>query len=110
MPLFLGGLAATAAALRSIATKIAGHELEPRDLAQVWPRVLLGAFLGAMIGLFISPGPSNGLFGLAADTETSTLALTPAAFAFLAGFATGRIFHWLDNLIERIFAFANPKP
>jgi hypothetical protein len=111
LPLFLGSLAATAAALRGIATKIAGHELEPRDLAQVWPRVLLGAFLGAMIGLFLGPGPSNGLFALAASAEnTSTVALPPAAFAFLAGFATGRIFHWLDNLIERAFAFANPKP
>lgn len=111
LPLLLGGLAATAAAIRSIATKLAAHELEPRDLAQVRPRVLLGAFLGAMIGLFISPGPSNGLFALPASPETtSPLALSPAAFAFLAGFATNRIFHWLDNLIERAFAFANPKP
>jgi hypothetical protein len=61
--------------------------------------------------LFIRPGPSNGLFALVAGEDTtSTLALSPAAFAFLAGFATGRIFHWLDNLVERIFAFANPKP
>jgi hypothetical protein len=113
LPLFLGSLAATAAALRSIATKIAGHELEPRDLAQIWPRVLLGAFLGAMIGLFTGPGPSNGFFALVAGAETagtSSVALPPAAFAFLAGFATGRIFQWLDNLVERIFAFANPKP
>jgi hypothetical protein len=111
LPLFLGALAASAAALRSIATKIAGHELEPRDLAQVWPRVLLGAFLGSMIGLFIAPGQSNDLFALvAADDATNKVALSPAAYAFLAGFATGRIFHWLDNLIERIFAFANPKP
>jgi len=85
--------------------------LEPRDLAQVWPRVLLGAFLGSMIGLFISPGPSNGFFTVAADSEpTSTVALSPAAFAFLAGFATGRIFHWLDSLVEKIFAVAIPKP
>ncbi len=111
LPLLLGGLAATAAALRTIATKIARQELEPRDLVQVWPRVLLGAFLGSMIGLFTGPGPSNGLFTLAAGAETtSSLALPPAAFAFLAGFATGRIFQWLDNLIERVFAFANPKP
>jgi hypothetical protein len=111
LPLVLGGLAATAAALRTIATKIARQELEPRDLAQVWPRVLLGAFLGSMIGLFTGPGPSNGLFALAAGTDTTnSVALSPAAFAFLAGFATGRIFHWLDNLIERVFAFANPKP
>ena len=111
LPLLLGGLAATAAALRNTATKIARQELEPRDLAQVWPRVLLGAFLGSMIGLFISPGPSNGFFTVAADSEpTSTVALSPAAFAFLAGFATGRIFHWLDSLVEKIFAVAIPKP
>lgn len=121
LPLFLGGLAATAAALRSLSRKVTGNELEPRDLEQVWPRVLLGAFLGAVIGLFISPATSNGLFSLvggpplsgtstaAADTS-DTVALSPAVFAFLAGFATGRIFQWLDNLVERIFAFANPRP
>jgi hypothetical protein len=121
LPLVLGALAATAAALRSLNRKVAGNELEPRDLMQVWPRVLLGAFLGAVIGLFISPGASNGLFSLvggpplsgtptaAADTS-DTVAVSPAAFAFLAGFATGRIFQWLDNLVERIFAFANPQP
>jgi hypothetical protein len=120
LPLFLGALAAAAAALRSINRKTAGNELEPRDLVQVWPRVLLGAFLGAVIGLLISPGASNGLFtaiqtstnsGVAAagaDT-TNTVALSPAAYAFLAGFATGRMFDWLDNMLERMFAFASPK-
>jgi hypothetical protein len=120
LPLFLGALAATASALRSISRKTAGKELEPRDLLQVRSRVLLGAFLGAVIGLLISPGASNGLFALAqssalgaatAGSETSnTVALSPAAYSFVAGFATGRIFQWFDNLIEKIFAFANPKP
>jgi hypothetical protein len=121
LPLVLGALAATAAALRSLSRKVASNELEPRDVETVWPRVLLGAFLGAVIGLFISPAASNGLFSLVggpplsgaptAATDTSdTVAVSPAVFAFLAGFATGRIFQWLDNLVERIFAFANPRP
>ena len=120
LPLVLGGLAASAAALRTINRKTAGNELEPRDLMQVWPRVLLGAFLGAVIGLLISPGASNGLFTAIQASTTSdvsipngdtgnTVALSPAAYAFFAGFATGRVFDWLDSLLERVFAFASPK-
>jgi hypothetical protein len=115
LPLFLGALAATAAALRGISRKTAGNELEPRDLLQVRSRILLGAFLGAVIGLLISPGASNGLFALAQvstgnDQTGDTVALSPAALAFFAGFATGRIFTWLDNLLEKIFSLGNPKP
>jgi hypothetical protein len=120
LPLFLGALAATAAALRNISRKTAANELEPRDLLQVWSRVLLGAFLGAVIGLLISPGASNGLFALVqtttsgvpgtASADTSdTVALSPAIYAFFAGFATGRIFNLLDNLLEKIFAFGTRK-
>jgi hypothetical protein len=111
LPMVLGALAAVAAALRAITRKVAGNELEPRDLIQVPSRVLLGAFLGAVIGLLISPGASNGLFSLLGTPETTdTVALSPAAFGFLAGFATSRIFQWLDNLIERIFVSVTPKP
>jgi hypothetical protein len=118
LPLFLGALAATAAAWRAIARKIEGNELEPRDLMQIWQRVLLGAFLGGVIGLLIAPGASNGLFALvgsqgatvSSETTSDTVALSPAIYAFLAGFATGRIFQWLDHLVERIFANSNPKP
>ncbi len=118
LPLFLGALAATAAAWRTIVRKISGNELEPRDLLQVRERILLGAFLGAVIGLFISPGASNGLFtplgsvtaAGSPGATSDTVALSPAAYAFLAGFATGRIFQWLDNLTERIFAFATRPP
>ena len=88
--------------------------MEPRDLLQVPERILLGAFLGSVIGLLISPGASNGLFTLAGSATTDgavqgtsdSVALSPAAYAFLAGFATGRIFQWLDNLVEKIFAVA----
>lgn len=115
LPLVLGALAATAAALRGISRKTAANELEPRDLLQVRTRILLGAFLGAVIGLLISPGASTGLFALAqlptaTDQTGDTVALTPAALAFFAGFATGRIFTWLDNLLEKIFSLGTPKP
>ena len=90
LPVLLGSLAATAAALRTIATKIARQELEPRDLAQVWPRVLLGAFLGSMIGFFLGQGPSNGHFALAADADpTSTVALSPCCFCRPCRFRNG---------------------
>lgn len=118
LPLLLGALAATAAAVRMIAKKVQGNELAPWDLRFVLPRVALGAFLGAVIGLLIAPAESNGLFALvgasAASSGTAnandTVALSPAAYAFLAGFATNRIFQWLDNLVDRVFHFANPKP
>jgi hypothetical protein len=112
LPLFLGALAATAAAWRSIVRKIAGNELEPRDLLLIWERVLLGAFLGSVIGLLVSPGASNGLFAVigAAPNETNdTVALSPAVFGFLAGFATNRVFQWLDRVVEKIFAIADPN-
>jgi ABC-type Fe3+-siderophore transport system permease subunit len=118
LPLLLGALAATAAAVRMIAKKVQGNELAPWDLRLVLPRVALGAFLGAVIGLLIAPAESNGLFALVganaanngAANANDTVALSPAAYAFLAGFATNRIFQWLDNLVDRIFHFANPKP
>jgi hypothetical protein len=115
LPLLLGALAATAAALREIAGKTAENELEPRYLSQAWFRILLGAFLGAVIGLLVSRGASNGLFALAKmssgiDQTGDTVALSPAVYAFFAGFATGRIFNWLDNLLEKILPLGNPKP
>jgi hypothetical protein len=112
LPLFLGALAATAAAWRAIVRKIAGNELEPRDLLLIWERVFLGAFLGAVIGLLVSPGASNGLFavmGVSPNETNDTVALSPAVFGFLAGFATNRIFQWLDRVVEKIFAIADPN-
>ena len=108
LPLVLGALAATAAALREITKKTAGHELEPRDLPLARLRILLGAFLGAVIGLLVSPGASTGLFELAEmstgiQQTGDTVALSPAVYGFFAGFATGRIFNWLDDLLEKIF-------
>lgn len=112
LPPLVGALAAIAAALRMIGRKTAAHELEPRDLMFIPERVLLGAFLGASIGLLTAPGASNGLFtligGLPEETS-NTVALSPPAFAFLMGFATSRVFAWLDSLAERIFPVANAK-
>jgi hypothetical protein len=124
LPLLLGALAATAAAIRTIGRKIRGNELAPRDLLLIWPRVALGAFLGVVIGLLIAPGASNGLFTLVsaaksggsnvaaagAAATSDAVALSPAAYAFLAGFATDRIFRWLDNLIDRIFYLPSLRP
>jgi len=113
LPLFLGALAATAAALRNLSRKAAANELEPRDLMQVRSRILLGAFLGAVIGLIAAPGVSNGLFELSGGSATltnATVALPPAVYAFFAGFTTGRIFTWFDDLAEKIFSFVRLKP
>jgi len=78
-------------------------------------RLTLGAFLGAVIGLFISPSGTEGLYaltglGAAADTGTASggIALSAPTFSFLAGFATERIFSWLERLIGHIFSFGNP--
>jgi hypothetical protein len=119
LPLLLGALAATAAAWLTIARKIAGHELQPCDLTQLRQRVLLGAFLGGVIGLLVAPGASNGLFAwvgpqaaptvLGEANTSDTVALSPAIYGFLAGFATDRFFQLLDQLVERLFAFSNPK-
>lgn len=115
LPVLLGALAATAAGLRSISCKVEGNTLLPRDLKFVWVRLTLGAFLGAVIGLFISPSGTEGLYaltglGAAADTGTASggIALSAPTFSFLAGFATERIFSWLERLIGHIFSFGNP--
>jgi hypothetical protein len=97
-----------------IGRRIHCNELTPRDLELAWPRIYLGVMMAAVIGLLTSPGASNGLFagalgggttasGAGGDTNDA-VALTPPAYAFLAGFATDRIFRWLDELISRIFA------
>jgi hypothetical protein len=116
LPVLLGALAATAAGLRSIGRKVEGNTLLPRDLKFVWVRLTLGAFLGAVIGLFISPSGTEGLYalvGLGAAAATGTagggIALSAPTFSFLAGFATERIFSWLEQLIGHIFSFGDPS-
>jgi hypothetical protein len=115
LPVLLGALAATAAALRTIGRKVEANELSPRDLKLVWMRLTLGAFLGAVIGLLITPSGSSGLLTLAGAAAPgsggadASIPLSPAAYSFLAGFATERIFSWLEKLIDHIFSFGDPK-
>jgi hypothetical protein len=113
LPPLLGALAAIAGEVRMIGRRIHCNQLTPRDLELAWPRIYLGVMMAAVIGLLTSPGASNGLFGalgggaaasLAGADTSDTVALSPPAYAFLAGFATDRIFRWLDDLINRIFS------
>jgi len=112
LPALLGALASAARSIRGIAGKVEANELVPRDLKLVIPRLFLGAFLGVVIGLFVTPsgmlvpGPSQAAgagAGMDASGTSAAIALSPAALAILAGLATDQIFAWLDNLISRIF-------
>jgi hypothetical protein len=51
--------------------------------------------------------------GLGAAAATGTagggIALSAPTFSFLAGFATERIFSWLEQLIGHIFSFGDPS-
>jgi hypothetical protein len=104
LPASLAGLASLVAGLRWLNAKIENNELSPRNLQMFWPRIFLGISLGVAIGMLSSPigdGKSVTLPGLTSEG----VVLSAPLLAFLAGFATNRIFSWLDDLVSHIFSF-----
>jgi hypothetical protein len=108
LPASLAGLASLVAGLRWLNAQIENNELSPRNLQMFWPRIFLGVSLGVAIGMLSSPtndGKGVTLPGLSSEGVVVSAPL----LAFLAGFATNRIFSWLDDLVSHIFSFGR-KP
>ena len=100
LPVMYGILGASAAVVRSLSRKMRDSLLAPRDLLLSLQQLMLGALMGACIGLFVaqpSAGAQNnpGLIG--------AVALSSSALSFVAGFGVDNVFAAIEGLIRRIF-------
>jgi hypothetical protein len=100
LPTMFALLGTLIGAFRSILAKIRDSELGPRDFVSMKLGIPMGLVAGIAVGLFFSPSsvPVEGAGGLAGD-----LTLTPSGLGFLAGYACQTFFHFLDELLKRIF-------
>jgi hypothetical protein len=90
LPLLAGVLGAFAYVLRHASSQIDEYRYTKASSAKYPPRLLLGALLGAIVGLFYTPD---------GDLQKS-LGISLSAFAFLAGYSVELVFSFLDNLVE----------
>jgi hypothetical protein len=107
LPLCYGFLGAGAAVVRNIWGKMRESLLSPRDLPLSLGQLALGAVIGACIGLFVAPTGvgSQGVGGL-----TGSVALTPSALSFIAGFSVEGVFVALESLVKRVFNLPDQRP
>jgi hypothetical protein len=100
LPMMFALLGTLIGAFRSILAKIRDSELAPRDFVSMKLGIPMGLVAGIAVGLFFSPSsvPVQGAGGLAGD-----LTLTASGLGFLAGYACQTFFHFLDDLLKRIF-------
>jgi hypothetical protein len=106
LPLFYGVLGAGTAVVRNISSKMSDSLLKPRDITLSLWQLVLGAVIGASIGLFIPSGVgSQSTVGIA-----SSVPLAPSALSFIAGFGVEGVFVMLEGFIKRVFTIPEPKP
>lgn len=103
LPFCYGVLGAGASAVRYLRMKTKESLLSPRDVTLVLSQLVLGATVGACIGLFVvqpgqAPGAAGAVGGLMAPTG-----LTVSALAFVAGFGVEGVFLALESLVRRLF-------
>ncbi len=90
LPVFMGALGACAFVLRSISEAIRATTFSTTSPIRNVMRVVLGALLGGVVGLFTN--------------LSSQIALPLLALAFLAGYGVEGVFSMFDGFIERFRA------
>jgi hypothetical protein len=105
LPTLYGFLGAFVAVARNIRLKTKESLLTPRDRPQMWAQMLLGAVIGACIGLFFSPSSASG-----SASPISNVTFTSSGLSFLAGFGADEAFAWINNLVKALFGTANSSP
>jgi len=80
--------------MRSITAKMRDSILAPRDRWVSKVAIILGVSAGLAVGLFLKTPNVGG----------STISVSAAGLAFLAGFGAEAFFTFLDGLIARLFA------
>lgn len=100
LPMMFALLGTLIGAFRNILAKIRDSELAPRDFVSMKLGIPMGLVAGIAVGLFFSPSsvPVQGAGGVAGD-----LTLTASGLGFLAGYACQTFFHFLDDLLKRVF-------
>ena len=86
LPVLLGTIGAIAYVLRSASDQIRATTFSSSTPIRNWVRIMLGALMGVIIGLF------NG--------ASFDISLPPLAMAFLAGYGVEAVFSVFDGLIE----------
>lgn len=95
LPTLLGAIGALAYVVRSISEQVRNRTFSSTSFLRNVSRGMLGALMGAVIGLF---GDVSG-----------KLNLSPLAVAFLAGYGVEAVFSMFDGLINRFKLTADPS-
>ncbi|HLZ83057.1 MAG TPA: hypothetical protein VKQ54_05775 [Caulobacteraceae bacterium] len=107
LPAAYGLLGAWAAVIRCMSANIKACVLTERELKLSVIRLVLGAVVGACIGLFMQPAAGSdaknavGLLGIAF--------LGASSLSFLAGFGVEHVFVVLDGVLNRAFSVAGTE-
>jgi hypothetical protein len=88
LPILFGTIGAVAYVIRSISDQIRNTTFSNSSPIRHVMRVMLGALMGAVIGLF--------------STLSTQVSLPPLALAFLAGYGVEAVFSMFDSFVDRI--------
>lgn len=105
LPFFYGILGAGASVVRHLRTKTKESLLSPRDISLAVNQLVLGATIGACIGLFVAQSASSVPIG---GGFVGVAGLTGSALSFVAGFGVEGVFTALESLVRRVFNLQDP--
>ncbi len=88
LPIFLGMIGALAFVLRNSSEQIRNTTFSTTTPIRNWVRVMLGALMGVVVGLF--------------GELSSQISLPPLAMAFLAGYGVEGVFSVFDGFIDKL--------
>ena len=109
LPFLYGILGAGASVMRYLRMKTRESLLLPRDFSLVLNQLVLGATIGACIGLFAAQS-GDGATGAGTSGIITGTGLTGSALSFLAGFGVEGVFAALESLVRRVFNLPDPNP
>ncbi len=99
LPSLYGWLGSIAFVLRRHNDRLAASLLTDRDRSSNNIRLLLGALIGASIGLFYSQSAAAQTSGMLGQAVT----LSTSAMAFLAGYGVEVVFRAMDSIMKQVF-------
>jgi hypothetical protein len=105
LPVCYGFLGASVAIVRSLWAKLRENTLMHRDLVLATGELVLGATIGACIGLFVNP---SGMSASAQGGMVSGWTLGSSALSFIAGFGVEGVFLTMEAFVRRVFGASDP--